>query len=95
MYWNEAYLLGIADVDIADLINLDEMEFFLESTNRKFGKTVRGLRADDKGAYNRGLKMNFLAAICGDGGPNEVACRLDWRGDNCRVVFGFCGEDYR
>jgi len=30
------YPLGIADVDIADLINIDEMELFLESTNITF-----------------------------------------------------------
>ena len=60
------YPNGIADVEVDDLIDIDEMGLVLESSNRKFGKTVRGLRADQKGKYNRGVKMNFLAAICGD-----------------------------
>ena len=66
IYWEEDYSNGVADVNVANLINLDEMGLFLESTNMKFGKTLRGLRADQKGAYNTGVKMNFLAAICGD-----------------------------
>ena len=66
MYCEMNYPLGIADVSLADLIDMDEMGLFLESTNRKFGKTLRGLRADEQGPYNRGVKMNFLAAICGD-----------------------------
>jgi len=66
MYWEMDYPLGIADVDIADLIDMNEMGLFLESTNRKFGKTLRGLQADGQGPYNRGVKMKFLVAICGN-----------------------------
>lgn len=84
MYWGEAYPLGIADVDLADIIDLDEMGLFLESTNRKFGKTLRGLRADDKGAYNRGVKMNFLAAISGDG-DDPMRWHVDWIGEGTTV----------
>ena len=59
IYWAENYINGIANIDVDDLINLDEMGLSLESQNRKIGKTVRGARADQKGQYNRGVKMNF------------------------------------
>ena len=84
VYWGEAYPFGIADVDIADVIDLDEMGLFLESTNRKFGKTLRGLRADDKGAYNHGVKMKFLAAISGDG-DDPMRWHVDWIGEGTTV----------
>ena len=84
MYWAEAYPNGIADVEIDDLIDIDEMGLFLESTNRKFGKTLRGLRADQKGVYNRGLKMNFLAGVCGDR-VDPMRWSIDWIGEGTTV----------
>ena len=78
------YPNGIADVDVNDMIDLDEMVLFLESSNMKFGKTLRGLRADQQGKYNRGLKMNFLAAICGDLN-DPMRWHVDWIGQGTTV----------
>ena len=71
-------------MDIVDLIDLDEMGLFLESTNRKFGKMVRGLRADNKGAYNRGVKMSFLVAVSGDV-DDPMRWHVDWIGEGTTV----------
>ena len=63
------------------------MAVFLESTNRKFGKVTRGSRADEEGVYNRGVRMNFLAAICGD-----EAIPMRWQ--ECWVDEGTIAERY-
>ena len=43
MYWEEDYPNGVADVNVVNLLDLDEMGLFLKSTNRKFGKMLRRL----------------------------------------------------
>ena len=84
MYWTMGVPFGVVGVDISDLIDLDEMGLFLESTNRKYGKTLRGMRADHEGQYNRGIKLNFLAAISGD---NDDLMRWHeiWSGEGTTV----------
>jgi len=66
MYWSMGEPFGVVGVNIADVLDLDEMGLFLDSTNWKYGKTVRGMRADHKGQYNCCVKINFLAAISAD-----------------------------
>ena len=53
MYFTTNYPTGIFYVNINDMIDINEMGLYLETTNRKLGKTVRGMRADDEGNYNR------------------------------------------
>ena len=79
-YWNRDYPLGVVNVDLEDVIDLDEMGLYLENTNRKHGKTVRGDRVDEEGVYNRDVKMNFLAAISGDNN-NPMIWAKSWVGE--------------
>jgi len=43
LYWEMDVPLRVADVDVIDI---DEMGLFIESTNQKYGNTLRRLRAD-------------------------------------------------
>ena len=56
MYWTMGVLFGVNN---QHLIDLDEVGLFLQSINRKYGKTLRGVHVDHEGQYNRGIKMNF------------------------------------
>ena len=80
----EAYPHGIADVDVNNLIDINKMGLFLESTNRQFGKTLTWLRADQKQVYIRDLKLNFLAAACGDR-VDPMRWSVDWIGEGTTV----------
>jgi hypothetical protein len=53
-------------VPISDIIDIDEAGFFLEHSDRRFGKTVSCLRCCQNGVYGKGEKINLLLAICGD-----------------------------
>ena len=56
-------MVGVA---VADITDIDEAGFFLESSNRNYGKTVLCLRCSQNGVYGRGEKVNLLLAISGD-----------------------------
>ena len=59
-----------------------------KSTNRKFGKTLCVLYADQKGVYNMRVKLSFLLAICGDGDgdrDNPMWWHEDWMGEGTTV----------
>jgi hypothetical protein len=43
-YWTHPPPLGMRGVPIADIIDIDEAGFFLEHSDRKFGKTISSLR---------------------------------------------------
>jgi len=75
---------GVVGVDVRDLIDLDEMGLFLESTKRKYGKTLRGTREDHEGQYNRGIKLNFLAAISGDN-DDPMRWHEIWSGEGTTI----------
>ncbi len=66
LYWTMPPPLGMVGVAVADIIDIDEAGFFLESSNRNFGKTVSCLRCSQNGVYGRGEKVNLLLAISGD-----------------------------
>jgi hypothetical protein len=53
-------------VPIEDIIDIDEAGFFLEHSNRNFGKTVLCQRCGQNGVFGKGEKVNLLLAICGD-----------------------------
>ena len=65
-YWSQPPPLGMAGVNTADIIDIDEAGFKLEHQNRKHGKTVSALRCDQPGVYGRGKKLNLLLAISAD-----------------------------
>ena len=43
-YWNDNYPHGVADIDLRDIVDVDEMGLELEHQNCSFGKTVVGER---------------------------------------------------
>lgn len=45
---------------------------------------MRELRADAEGQYNRGVKMNFLAGICGDD-ANPMRWRKTWISEGTNI----------
>jgi len=87
MYFNCNYPLGIADISAEDMIDSDKAVFFLEMTNRDYGKTVRGCRCDEQGVYNKGSeKVNVLIGISGD--PNNPMRWIDqWTGEGTTLVI--------
>jgi len=66
LYWTMPPPLGMVGVAVADIIDIDEAGYFLESSNRNYGKTVSCLRCSQNGVYGRGEKVNLLLAISGD-----------------------------
>jgi hypothetical protein len=60
-------------VSIDNIININKAGFFLEHSNRNFGKTVLCQRCSQNGVYGRGENVNLLLAICGDN-----AGRMHW-----------------
>jgi hypothetical protein len=74
-YWTQLPPLGMRGVSIADIIDIDEAGFFLEHSDRKFGKTISSTRCSQNGVYGHGEKVNLLLAICGDN-----VGRMRWHG---------------
>jgi hypothetical protein len=98
MYFTCPYPLGIADVNIADLIDLDEMGLKLEHSDRSFGKTLQGDRCDAPGAFENCLpKQNTLAGISAD--PYDPMRWIEiWTGEGTTVyrfvlfIRRICGD---
>ena len=65
-YWNLQYPFGIEDIDTDDVIDIDECGVYVETANRKYGKTCIGKRSNQEGVYRRGRKLNVLLRISGD-----------------------------
>ena len=63
LYWTMPPPLGMVGVAVADIIDIDEAGFFLESSNRNYGKTISCLRCSQHGVYGRGEKVNLLLAL--------------------------------
>lgn len=53
MFWTQPLPLGIRGVQIATLIDIDEMGIFLQMTNRCYGKSISGVRCREPGAYGQ------------------------------------------
>ena len=56
IFWNLPYPLGIADVQQRFMIDLDECGVFVESVNRKDGKSFRSVRVNEPGPYSKSEK---------------------------------------
>lgn len=63
IFWNMVYPHGIADINPADMIDLDECGIFLETANRRYGKAYIGLRVNEEGPYGHGEKWTLLMAV--------------------------------
>ena len=75
-YWHYAFPIGIADIPRSNIIDLDECGVFVETTgNRKYGKSYKGFRVRETGAYSKGEKWNILLAVCGEDGTPEQNSR--------------------
>jgi hypothetical protein len=55
LYWTMPPPLAMVGVAVADIIDIDEAGFFLESSNRNFGKTVLCLRCSQNGVCMGGV----------------------------------------
>ena len=80
MYWEMLYSHGIANIEISDIIDLDEIGFFLDSTNQKYGKAVGGIGAEEDGKFNHAQNLFILAAISG-GDEDLIRWHEDWVGE--------------
>ena len=71
-YWTQPYPQGIADEDIKDMIDVDEMMLKVGHQNRGRGKVTREKRCDAKGVYKKGSgRADLLMAI---GGESKFKC---------------------
>ena len=67
IYWEYLYPLGVAGETTADIIDIDEARFKLESADRSYGKVAREFRCNLKGRYKKGDPgTNLIMAISGD-----------------------------
>ena len=78
LYWTMPPPLGMVGVAVTDIIDINKAGFFLESSNRNYGKTVSCLRCSQNGVYGRGEKVNLLLAISGDD-VNRMRWHEQWR----------------
>ena len=69
IFWNLNYPFGIANINREDLIDMDEAAVFVESVNRKHGKTRIGRRCREAGNYGHSEKYTTTMAISAD--PND------------------------
>lgn len=68
-FWHLPYPFGQANINTANLIDLDEAGIFLETTNRKRGKAFIGTRCREVGPYGHSAKYTLMMAISAD--PND------------------------
>ena len=66
MYWNLPYPYGIADIRVADLIDLDECGVYVETADKHIGKAYVGSRVCRGGNYHHLEKWTLLLAVSGD-----------------------------
>lgn len=66
-YWHLPYPVGIADIPMQSMIDIDESKLILEMVNRKHGKCLLERRCRETGLYGHGEGRLFLAAIAANG----------------------------
>ena len=62
-FWNMAFPYGVVGTPRADMIDLDEAGFTLETVNRRYGKAYAGVRVRDPGPYGHRERWNLILAI--------------------------------
>lgn len=65
-FWNLPYPFGIANINRDDLIDLDEAGVFVETINRKRGKTFIGTCCHETGPYGHSTKYTLVMAVSAD-----------------------------
>jgi transposase len=75
-FFNLRYPFGIADINRSDMVDLDECGVFVETADRKIGKSYIGVRVKQGGPYSKSDKWTLLMAIAGD--PNGQRWRKQW-----------------
>lgn len=68
-FWHLPYPFGVSNINREDLIDMDEAAVFLETINRKRGKTAIGTRCREVGVYGHSTKYTLMMAISAD--PND------------------------
>jgi hypothetical protein len=64
LYWNEPWPLAIYGIPRRLLIDADEFGLHLNSANRKYGSSPRGMRIRKPGNYDRGtIKLTIILAM--------------------------------
>ena len=56
----------LVGVQTHDILDIDEADFMVESSNRKIGKVMREFRRDESGPFNRNTKLNLLLCVGAD-----------------------------
>ena len=63
LFWSRQYPVGIHGTPRGSLIDIDESGWCLKATNRSHGKSLRGTRVREPGAYGHGDKWTLIMAI--------------------------------
>lgn len=63
IFWNLPLPLGIRDVPVESIIDVDEASVAVEKANRVIGKALCGIRVKQIGNYSRGTKITLILAI--------------------------------
>ena len=63
IYWNSEYPAGIVNIHRQDWIDFDEVDIFVETSNRSSVKCVIGIRVREEGPYNHSDKYTLTMAI--------------------------------
>ena len=64
LYWNQPWPLGIHGIPRRLLIDAEEFGLHLNSANRKYGSSPRGMKIRKPGNYDRGtFKLTFILVV--------------------------------
>ena len=64
-FWTQPWPYGIADINQADVIDIDESAFFLETANRGYGKAIVNDQVRQAGNYGHSTKWTLIMAAAG------------------------------
>ena len=77
-FWSLPYPHGIADIRRQDMIDLDEAGVFVDTANRKSGKSFVNIRVNEAGPYVKSEKWNLIMGVSGEDGTEAQPSRR-WR----------------
>lgn len=88
-----SYPFGIANIARDDLIDLDEAGGFVETVNRKYGKSFIGTRCREVGPYGQSAKFTLTMAVSGDATDRFRYHTLDQRAGTGNAEFATFVQD--
>ena len=91
IFWTLPYPLGISDIPLADLLDLDECRVVLEMANRGLAKIIIGSRSRVVGHY-KGPGRLGVAAVSADGRGRRWLILEDRAGTNLELIVRFVRE---